>query len=214
MAASYVKTLEKVRASGRSRGALQRTVVPRVGAAALILLSSVAGAARADDAWRLVALYGQSVGPSSQGFAGSGALAAVREWRLGRHFSLAAELYPVFVFNLTRGDLPERPRETVWAFAASPLLSYTFSSEAARIRLRLEAGAGPFWATSQVPAQGTCFNLVDQAGVHLVFRLESGSWISAGVRVLHVSNADLVSEHNPGLTLCSGVVSFSWPARR
>lgn len=209
-----MKAFKKVRDPVASRNARQRRGPASIRGVAPVLLLFLGAAAHADDAWRVAALYGQAVGPTSQGFAEFGALAAVREWRLGRHFSLAAELNPVIVFNLTRVDLSERPRDIVYALAASPLLSYSFSEEAARVRIRLEAGAGPFWAESHVPAKGTCFNFLTQAGASLVFRLDSGSWISAGLRWVHVSNAYLVSEHNPGLTFWSAAVSYSWPARK
>ena len=185
-------------------------------AAALALLSPVvfSEAAHGQDAWRLVALYGQASAPTSQGFAESGALALGREWPLGKGFGLSAEVYPLFLVRLTRVDLPERPRETVWAVAASPLLSYTFLPEKARVRIRLEAGIGLFWGFSPVPAEGSRFNFLDQLGGFFVFRLDSGSRIAVGVCRFHVSNAHLYGPVDPGLSFYSGAVSFSWPPRK
>ncbi|HUM02051.1 MAG TPA: acyloxyacyl hydrolase [Thermoanaerobaculia bacterium] len=182
----------------------------RAGAALAVLLL-VPAAAQGQDAWRVVALYGQASAPTSQGFAESGALALGREWPLGKGFGLSAELYPLFLVRLTRVDLPERPRETVWAVAASPLLSYTFLPEKARVRIRLEAGVGLFWGFSPVPAQGSRFNFLDQLGALLVFRLDSGSRIAAGLCRFHVSNAHLYGSVDPGLSFYSGAVSFFWP---
>ncbi len=161
-----------------------------------------------------MALYGQASAPTSQGFAESGALAFGREWPIGKGLSLAAELYPHFVVNLTRVDLPDRPRATVYAFAASPLLGYTLFPERARIRLRLEAGIGLLWGFSPVPAEGSRFNFLDQLGVLLLFRLDSGSQIAAGLRRFHISNAGLAGPDDPGLSFYSAAVSFSWSARK
>jgi hypothetical protein len=214
MRGSYVRNPENV-GVGRGVGdARQRSVVVPLCRAVLAISLTLPAAASAQDAWRLEALYGQASAPTSQGFAEFVALAAGREWSLGRGSFLAAELYPLFVVNLTRVDLPDRPRETVYAAALTPLLGYTFLPESARVRLRLEAGIGAFYGVSPVPAEGSRFNFLDQVGLLAVVRLDSGPTIAAGLRRLHVSNAGVAGDDNPGLSFYSVAVSVSWPARK
>lgn len=174
---------------------------------------ALAQAQAAHDAWRVVASYGQASAPRSQGFAEQASLSIVRDFDLGANFTLGVELTPLFVVNLTRVDLPGRPRDVAYAVAAAPLVGWTYLPKTASVGLRIEAGVALFWGFSPIPAEGSRFNFLDQFGGLILVRAGQDHIVSAGVRRVHVSNLGLAGTDNPGLSFYSGVVGLSWPAR-
>jgi len=161
----------------------------------------------------VIAAYGQASAPRSQGFAEGATLSLARDFPLGSHFSLGAELTPLFVVNETRVDLPGRPREVAYAVAVAPVLAWTFAPGASRLGLRLEGGAGILRGFSPIPAEGSRFNFLDEFTTLLLVRAGRGRIVSLGIRRVHVSNLGLAGSDNPGLSFYSGVVGLSWPAR-
>ena len=115
--------------------------------------------------------------------------------------------------NLTRVDLPGRPREVAYAISLAPLLAWTVLPKASRFGLRLEGGVGIFAGFTPIPAEGSRFNFLDEFAGLILFRAGSDHVVSAGIRRVHVSNLGLVGRDNPGLSFYSGVVRLSWPAR-
>jgi hypothetical protein len=66
--------------------------------------------------------------------------------------------------------------------------------------LFFDVAASAFWATDDVPASGTQWNYVTQAGVGATQRLSDDSLLMLGVRFFHLSNADLHGDDkNPAL---------------
>jgi hypothetical protein len=163
--------------------------------------------------WRVIATYGQASAPRSQGFAEQASLSIVRDFDLGANFTLGVELTPLFVVNLTRVDLPNRPRDVAYAVAAAPLLAWTYMPKTASVGLRIEAGVALFWGFSPIPAEGSRFNFLDQFGGLILVRAGPDRLVSAGVRRGHLSSLGLGGPDNPGLSFYSGVVGISWPAR-
>ena len=163
--------------------------------------------------WRVAAAYGQASAPRSQGFAEQGSLSIVRDFDLGANFTFGVELTPLFVVNLTRVDLPGRPRDVAYAVAAAPLVGWTYLPKTASIGLRIEAGVALFWGFSSIPAEGSRFNFLDQFSGLVLVRAGPDRLVSAGVRRVHVSNLGVVGPDNPGLSFYTGVVGFSWPVR-
>jgi Lipid A 3-O-deacylase (PagL) len=192
-----------------ARQAAQKLIVALV----FFLEGECAFAQAAPDEWRVAASYGQASAPRSQGFAEFGSLSIIRDFDLGANFTLGVELTPFFVVNLTRVDLPGRPREVAYAVAAAPLVGWTYLPKTASVGIRIEAGVALFWGFSQIPAEGSRFNFLDQFGGLILVRAGKNRLVSAGVRRVHVSNFGVVGPDNPGLSFYSGVVGLSWPAR-
>lgn len=168
--------------------------------------------ARAQD-WRVIASYGQASAPRSQGFAEAATLSVARDFPLGSGFSLGVEFTPLFVVNQTRVDLPDRPREVVYAAAVSPVLAWNYVPKASGLGLRLEGGVGIFRGFSPIPAEGSRFNFLDQVAGLVLVRAGTDRLFSLGVRRVHVSNLGLAGKDNPGLSFYSGVVGVSWTER-
>ena len=183
------------------------------GKRALAQAEAVPSASPAPDAWHVIASYGQASAPRSQGFAEQGSLSLVRDFDLGANFTLGVELTPLFVVNLTRVDLPGRPRDIAYAVAAGPLVGWTYLPNTASIGLRIEASVALFWGFSPIPVEGSRFNFLDEFAGLLLVRVGSDHLVSAGVRRVHVSNLGLAGPDNPGLSFYSGVVGISWTAR-
>jgi len=180
--------------------------------ALLFFLEGECARAQTPPAWHVISSYGQASAPRSQGFAEFGSLSFARDVSLGSGFSWGVELTPLFLVNLTRVDLPGRPRESRAAVAAAPFLAWEAFPRSA-VGLRLEASVGPLWAFSPVPAEGSRFNFLDNLGGRVHVRLLDGVSLSGGLRRTHVSNLGVVGPDNPGLSFYSGVVGISWPAR-
>ena len=157
--------------------------------------------------WHVLFSYGQASAPTSQGFAEFGSLSVARDFTLSSGFVWGVELTPLFLVNLTRVDLPDRPRESRAAVAAAPFLAWEAFPRAA-VGLRLEASVGLLWAFSPVPAEGSRFNFLDILGGRVRVRLGAGSALSLGVRRTHISNLGTVGPDNPGLSFYAGTLSL------
>jgi len=157
--------------------------------------------------WHVITSYGQASAPRSQGFAEFGSLSLARDFPLGRGLVWGVELTPLFFVNLTRVDLPDRPRESRAAVAAAPFLAWeAFPRRAAG--LRLEASVGLLWAFAPVPAEGSRFNVLDVFGGRVHVRLSDDVSLSFGLRRTHVSNLGLAGPDNPGLSFYAGVLAL------
>jgi hypothetical protein len=155
----------------------------------------------------VISSYGQASAPRSQGFAEFASLSVARDFPLGPHVLWGVELTPLFLVNLTRVDLPDRPRESRAAVAAAPFLAWD-SCPRAPVSLRLEASVGLLWAFSPVPAEGSRFNLLDILGGRMRVRIGEGAALSFGVRRTHVSNLGIVGPDNPGLSFYAGALAL------
>ena len=74
---------------------------------------------------------------------------------------------------------------------------------------------GPFWSWHRVPAGGTRFNFLTQAGTGFLFPAGRGWSVLAGYRWVHISNADL-GELNPSWnyhTLILGLRHEKFPGK-
>jgi Lipid A 3-O-deacylase (PagL) len=162
--------------------------------------------------WHVIVSYGQASAPRSQGFAEAATLSLAHDFRLFGVFKWGVELTPLFVVNQTRVDLPGRPRETVFAVAALPLLLFD-AFPRSPVGFRLEGGVGVFYGFSPVPGEGSRLNFFDLFGARVKVRLSDRATLSGGLRRTHVSNLGLAGPDNPGLSFYSGVVGLSWPAR-
>lgn len=165
-----------------------------------------------ETSWHVLASYGQASAPRSQGFAEAATLSLARDYRLFGVFKWGLEVTPVFVVNQTRVDLPGRPRETVFAAAALPLLIFD-AFPRSPVGFRLEGGVGVFYGFSPVPGEGSRLNFFDLFGARVRVRLSNRATLSGGVRRTHVSNLGLAGPDNPGLSFYAGVLGLSWPAR-
>jgi hypothetical protein len=74
------------------------------------------------------------------------------------------------------------------------------------VSVYLEGGAGLVQATRRVPADGTHFNFVPQAGIGFTVRLRDNVHLYAGARYLHLSNAGTGDRpnSNPGIDTIGG----------
>lgn len=158
-------------------------------------------------AWHVISSYGQASAPRSQGFAEFGALSLSRDVPLASGFVWGVELTPLFLVNLTRVDLPGRPRERRAAVALAPFLAWETSSQST-VGLRLEASAGVLWAFAPVPAEGSRFNFHEIVGGRVRVRLSRGLSLSGGLRRTHVSNLGTAGPDNPGLSFYAGVLAL------
>jgi hypothetical protein len=62
-----------------------------------------------------------------------------------------------------------------------------------------EGGCGIAWMTEEFPFGGTDYVFRPQVGAGFNYRLDQNIWLNAGVRWLHMSNADIEGdENNPG----------------
>jgi hypothetical protein len=154
-----------------------------------------------------MASYGQASAPRSQGFAEAGSLSLARDVALDSGFVWGVELTPLFLFNLTRVDLPDRPRERRSAVAVAPFLAWETSSRPV-VGLRVEASAGLLWAFAPVPAEGSRFNFYEFLGGRVRVRLSRGLSLSSGLRRTHVSNLGTAGPDNPGLSFYTGVLAL------
>jgi len=157
--------------------------------------------------WHVLATYGQASAPTSQGFAEAGALSVARDFPLSGSFKWSLEVAPLFAIHQTRVDLPDRPRETVFAVTALPLLVFDAFPRSA-VGVRLEGGVGLLWAFSPVPAEGSQFNFFDLVGARVTVRLPGGISLSGGLRRTHISNFGVVGPDNPGLSFYAGVFAL------
>jgi hypothetical protein len=164
-------------------------------------------AAAAQPEWHVIASYGQASAPRSQGFAEAGTLSLARDFPLGSGFVWGVEVTPLFLVNVTRVDLPNRPRESRFAVAAAPFLAFDAFPKSV-VSLRLEASVGPLWAFSPVPAEGSRFNFLDILGGRVRVRLSNGVALSGGLRRTHVSNLGTVGPDNPGLSFYAGALAL------
>ena len=90
---------------------------------------------------------------------------------------------------------------TPWAPVARPCrrprsTSSFAGSRGLRFSWYLEFADGPFWSWHRVPAGGTRFNFLTQAGTGFLIPAGEGWSVLAGYRWVHVSNANL-GDRNP-----------------
>ena len=181
----------------------------RVGAFVVTALLS-AGVAEADGPAPerdpgVLLLGGAVAGPASAGAAEVlGAAIAGPVAREGR-WGVTAELWPVLAWRIQE----EGERRIVPASASAVLLGFDAGRREAAWRIRLEAGAGPMYALDPVPAAGSRWNFLAEAGLRAVPR---GGGLSFGYRFVHVSNGRGPGPDNPGLNLHA--VVLVWSPRR
>ncbi|HZL35433.1 MAG TPA: acyloxyacyl hydrolase [Tepidisphaeraceae bacterium] len=73
--------------------------------------------------------------------------------------------------------------------------------------LFIDFGGGLTYATQRVPASGTNFNFELETGVGFTYRLRDNTYLLAGARYLHFSNADMEGQaRNPSVNAFEGYV--------
>jgi len=170
-------------------------------AAAALALAALFGAApaRAEERPRTLSVFamaGQSFGERERhGFAEFGSVAI--QW--GRFVSARTELlveaHPVFLVRQPKTP-PEGPRETVDAFALDLGIRWFPGPLAWRARPYVEFLEGPFYGLRRIPATGSAFNFLTQAGAGVVLPLGERWHPYVSYRWVHISNAGL-GNHNP-----------------
>jgi hypothetical protein len=169
--------------------------------AALLLLALLAAPARSEEApsARSVAfgaLAGQRFYPTSHGFSEfAGAFADVGMF-VSRRLELGFDLQPIMLIRQPESHPGGTARETVPAAALDIVLRWFSGPSLLGARWYLEVAEGPFWSWHPVPAGGTRFNFLTQAGTGLLFPAGKGWTVLAGYRWVHISNADL-GDRNP-----------------
>lgn len=109
---------------------------------------------------------------------------------LSRRVEALVELHPLMLVNQPRFP-PDGERELVEAFALDIGIRWTFSPAKWTPKLYVEALDGAFYSLRRVPARGTTFNFLTQAGAGV--RLPFGERWHPFVqyRWVHISNAGL-----------------------
>ena len=75
-----------------------------------------------------------------------------------------------------------------------------------------ELGTGPALEAFDLPEQGTWFNFLNFVGVGLDISLDDGSWLEVGLRLRHISNAN-IDERNYGVNSIQVHIGYNldWP---
>jgi hypothetical protein len=171
----------------------------RAAALAVLALALSARAAGADEAPRSLSVFGmagQSFGERRRhGFAEFGSAAVQWGRAVSGHTELLVEAHPAFVVRQPRLP-PEGPRETVEAFACDLGVRLHAGPLSWRARPYLEVLEGGFYALRRVPATGSTFNFLTQAGVGVVLPVGERWHPRVSYRWVHVSNAG-TGHHNP-----------------
>jgi hypothetical protein len=169
--------------------------------AALLLLALLAAPARSEEpsnARSVVfgGLAGQRFYTNSHGFSEfAGAFADVGKF-ISRKLELGLDLHPLMVIRQPNGHPLGTGRETVPAAALDVVLRWFPGPTPLGARWYLEVADGPFWSWHRVPAGGTRFNFLTQAGTGLLFPAGKGWTVLTGYRWVHISNANL-GDRNP-----------------
>jgi hypothetical protein len=175
--------------------------LPRLWAASLPLLALLAAHVQAEEPpeVRSIAfggLAGQDFYPRSHGFSEFGGTFVDIGMFVSRKLELGLDLQPTMLIRQPNGHPLGTGRETVPAAALDVTLRWFPGPSPLGSRWYLEAAEGPFWSWHRVPAGGTRFNFLTQAGTGLLFPAGAGWTILAGYRWVHISNADL-GDRNP-----------------
>ncbi len=164
--------------------------------AALLLLALLAAPGRSEEPLgaRSVAfggLAGQNFHPTSHGFSEfAGAFADVGKL-ISRKLQLGLDLHPIMLIRQPNGHPLGTGGQTVPAAALDLILRWFPGPSLLGARWYLEVADGPFWSWNRVPAGGTRFNFLTQAGTGFLFPAGRGWAVLAGYRWVHISNADL-----------------------
>jgi len=182
----------------------------RLAAAAFAALA-LSSAARAEERPRTLSAFvtfGQSFGERERhGFAEFGSIALVGGTFVSRRTELLIEAHPLFLVRQPRIP-PEGPRETVEAFALDVGVRWFPAPLSWRARPYVEVLEGPFYALRRVPATGSTFNFLTQAGLGAILPLGEGWHPYVSWRWVHVSNAG-TGHHNPDWDFSSLILGAS-----
>ena len=166
---------------------------------ALAVALLAATAVHADERPRTLAIFGmagQSFGERDRhGFAEFGSLAVQGGKFVSRRTQLLIEAHPVFLTRQPKNP-PEGPRETVESFALDLGIRWFPAPLEWRARPYVEVLEGPFYALRRVPARGSTFNFLTQAGLGVILPLGDRFHPYVSWRWVHVSNAG-TGMHNP-----------------
>jgi hypothetical protein len=173
----------------------------RLWAAGLLLVALLAAPVRSEEPQevRSIAfggLAGQDFYPKSHGFSEFAGSFVDIGMSVSRKLELVLDLQPVMLIRQPNGHPLGTGRETVPAAALDVALRWYPGPFALGSRWYLEVAEGPFWSWHRVPAGGTRFNFLTQAGTGLLFPAGAGWTLLAGYRWVHISNADL-GDRNP-----------------
>lgn len=162
----------------------------------LLLLALPAGPARSEEPPEIRSvsfggLGGQNFYNHSHGFSEfAGAFADVGMF-VSKKVELGFDLHPLILIRQPDGHPVGTARQTVPAAALDVVLRWFPGPSPLGGRWYLEAADGLFWSWHRVPAGGTRFNFLTQAGTGLLFPAGEGWSLLAGYRWFHISNADL-----------------------
>jgi hypothetical protein len=170
-----------------------------VKAAALAAVLLLAGGAVADEPPRTLAAFGmagQSFGERERhGFAEFGSFALQGGKFVSRRTELLVEAHPVFLVRQPKAP-PEGPRETVDAFALDLGIRWFPAPLDWSLRPYVEFLDGAFYGLRRIPATGSTFNFLTQAGLGVILPFGARFHPYASWRWVHISNAG-TGHHNP-----------------
>jgi Lipid A 3-O-deacylase (PagL) len=160
-------------------------------------IRSDAQVAEGERSLSLYGMAGQGFHQEGQGFSEFGTAAVAISRALSRSLELQAEWHPLMLVRQpVRTDVPHGRRETVEAFAFDIGVRWFPAPAAWRVRPYAELLDGPFYALRRVPASGSTFNFLTQAGFGVVLPAR-GQWQPyVFSRWVHISNAG-TGHHNP-----------------
>ncbi|HKC23739.1 MAG TPA: acyloxyacyl hydrolase [Thermoanaerobaculia bacterium] len=165
-------------------------------ALALALLAAGHGARSDERTLAVFAMAGQSFGERDRhGFAEFGSASVQWGRFVSRRAELLVEAHPVFLVRQPRIP-PEGPRETVEAAALDLGFRFFPLPRAWRARAYVEVLEGGFYALRRVPAGGSTFNFLTQAGAGVFLPVGEAWHPYVSWRWVHISNAG-TGQHNP-----------------
>ena len=171
-----------------------------MGLLGLLLAASLAVPARAEDPGRrsiaFGGLAGQDFYPRSHGFSEFAGAFADAGMFVSKKLELGFDFHPLMLIRQPDGHPLGTGRQTVPAAALDIVLRWFPGPSLLGASWYLEFADGPFWSWHRVPAGGTRFNFLTQAGTGFLIPAGEGWSVLAGYRWVHVSNANL-GDRNP-----------------
>ncbi len=130
-----------------------------------------------------------------QGFSEFGTVAIEWSRAVSRRLQLQLDFHPLMLIRQPL-EPPHGKRETVEAFALDLGLRWFPAPISGRVAPYVEILEGPFYALRRVPATGSTFNFLTQAGFGFLLP-RRGHWCPyAFARWVHISNGG-TGKHNP-----------------
>lgn len=169
--------------------------------ASLLLLAPLAVPARSEEPPRgrsvaFGALAGQDFYPRSHGFSEFAGIFVNVGMLVSRRLELGFDVHPLVLVRQPEGHPGDGDDQTVPAAALEVVLRWFPGPSPLAAPWYLELEEGPFWGWHRVPAGGTRFNFLTQAGTGFLVPGGKGWSVLVGYRWVHISNANL-GDRNP-----------------